>query len=274
VKKKNNQSLGKIVFHIIYNIKHEEIYKQNKRFINKIICGDCLEVMKEIPPNSIDLIVTSPPYNIGINYGVYKDNISWEDYLKWSRKWLRMCYILLKDDGRICINHYINFRDLNKISRFPIMDIRSIQEEIGFNVYKLIVWEEKTKSCLTAWGSWKSASAPYIQTPYEGILISYKNQWKKKTKGVDTISKENFIKGVSGVWNLGTNKNKEVPATFPIALPKLAIELLSFKNDIILDPFGGSGQTSMAAKATGRRYIGIELNPKFCKIARDRLKEK
>ena len=141
---------------------------------------DCVEGLKLIDDNSIDLIVTSPPYNIGIDYDTWKDNMPWGDYLEWCKQWLTECYRVLKPDGRICINHYLNFQDRwDKVSRFPLFDIQSIQHEIGFHVHKLCLWEDNTRKKFTAWGSWLSASSPYINTPYEGILISYKNQWKK-----------------------------------------------------------------------------------------------
>lgn len=241
--------------------------------VNKIYNQDCITGMKLLDDNSIDLVVTSPPYNIGIKYDIYKDIKPWNEYLSWCKEWLTEIYRVLKDDGRCCINHYINFRDLEKVDRFPLMDIRNIQEEIGFNVNKLIIWEDKTYACFTAWGSWQSASSPHIQTPYEGILISCKNQWKKINKGENTISRDDFMLGVSGVWKIGTNKNNKIPATFPIKLPQLCIELLSYKNDLVLDPFVGSGQTVFACKKTGRRFIGFEISSNYCKYINNKLKE-
>jgi len=242
--------------------------------LNIIYNEDCIKGMKKIPGNSIDLIITSPPYNIGIDYGVWKDNLEWNNYLKWIKKWLKECYRILKNDGRICINHYIAFRDSEKKDRFPLMDIRNIQEQIGFNVSKLVIWEDKSYASFTAWGSWLSASSPHIQTPYEGILISYKKQWKKLNKGETTINKEDFIKGVSGIWNLGTSKNKKVPCVFPLKLPLLCINLLSYKDDVVLDPFMGSGTTAVACKQSGRKFIGFEINPEYIKEAKRLLNKK
>jgi len=241
--------------------------------MNKILQGDCLELFPSIEDSSIDLIVTSPPYNIGIDYDNYNDYLKWSKYLEWIEKWLYECYRVLKDDGRICINHYINFQDKHeKVSRFPLMDIRNIQEKIGYNVHKLIIWDDITRKKFTAWGSWLSASAPYINTPYEGILISYKNQWKKLEKGVSTISKKDFMEDVGGVWKLGTTPGKKgTKAVFPITLPIRCIELLSYENDVVLDPFMGSGTTAVACKETNRKYIGFELSRKYIDIAKVRL---
>lgn len=241
--------------------------------MNKLYNLDCLEGFKLVEDSSIDLIVTSPPYNLGIQYDSWNDNLPWNEYLKWCKLWLKQCYRVLKDDGRICINHYIACRGADKIDKFPLIEIKTIQEQIGFKVSKIIIWEDKSRSCFTAWGSWMSASSPHIQTPYEGILVSYKKQWLKNFKGINTISKQDFIFAVSGVWDIGTSTNKDVPAVFPLKLPQLCIELLSFKDDIVLDPFVGSGTTLVAAKMLNRKYIGFELSPNYFAIAQQRLKQ-
>lgn len=239
--------------------------------LNKIYNEDCLLTLSKIDDDTIDLIVTSPPYNIGIDYDVYDDNMSWKNYLDWTNQWLSECFRVLKPDGRICINHYINFMDSqNKISRFPLMDIRNLQENIGFNVHKLIVWDDITRRKQTAWGSWLSASAPYINTPYEGILISYKHQWKKTSKGKSTINKKDFMEGVGGVWNIGTVRGK-TKACFPERLPELCINLLTYEGDLVYDPFSGSGTTPYVAKKLNRIYIGSEISEEYCKIANKRL---
>lgn len=232
---------------------------------------DCIEGMKQIDTDSIDLIVTSPPYNCGVDYDTYKDNLPWQDYLVWCKEWLSECYRVLKDDGRICINHYLCFLckdfDSNGNStecknRFPLFDIKQIMEDIGFNVDKLVIWNDPTMKNLTAWGSWLSASAPNIQTPIEGILIGYKNSWKKLTDGESTIDRDTFMEGVSGVWNLGTTVGY-TKACFPEKLPMMCIQLLTYKGDIVLDPFSGSGTTCCVADRLGRRFIGFEISESY-----------
>jgi len=93
-------------------------------FINKLIYGDCLEVMPFIPDNSIDLVVTSPPYNIGIDYGSYKDNLLWEEYYNWCKLWLKEIYRILKSDGRFCLNHYLSLGNSKERSA-PLMILNS-----------------------------------------------------------------------------------------------------------------------------------------------------
>jgi hypothetical protein len=171
------------------------------------------------------------------------------------------------------INHYIAFASpFEEDCQFPLMDFRTIQQEIGFKVHKLAIWPDRSMKKLTAWGSWLSASAPNIQTPYEGILISYKNQWKKIDKGESTIGRDLFIEGVSGIWNLGTTKGL-TKANFPERLPEMCIELLTYKGDTVLDPFMGSGTTAKVAQNTDRNFIGFEISPNYFEIANDRLVE-
>ncbi len=241
----------------------------------KLYNGDCLDGMNKLIEAGVkvDLIFTSPPYNIGIKYENYNDKLEWKEYLNWCEKWLQKCYDLLKDDGRIVINHYINFRDTEKKDRFPLFDIKTIQERIGFNVSKLIVWQDNSLSKLSAWGSWLSASSPYIQTPCEGLLVSYKKVWKRKNKGVSTISKEDFIHGVSGICKLTPETRGLTKANFPVTLPQLYIELLTYKNDIVLDPFSGSGTTAIACIETEREFYGFEISQEYYKIAEQRIKE-
>lgn len=239
--------------------------------INIIYNCDILDGFKKINDNSIDLIVTSPPYNIGLNYDSWDDNLKWEDYLNWCDKWLKECYRVLKPDGRIAINHYINLHTKNKTSEFPLMDFRNIQRNIGFNVYKLIIWDDPNMKKLCAFGSFNSASSPHIQTPFEGILISYKKDWKKIKPGKSTMENKEFINLVSGKWKIRPETKGNTIANFPIDIPKNCIQLLTYENDIVLDPFMGSGTTAIACIKTNRQYIGFEISPNYHKIAVDRI---
>jgi len=252
------------------NLKEYEFYKEENMFIYN---GDCIEVMKQLPSNSIDLCVTSPPYNLGIKYDNYHDAIGWDDYYEWCKKWLKEIYRLLKDDGRFCLNHYFSMG--NSESRHsPLMDLNWISKEVGFKHHGVAVWNDITIKKRTAWGSWLSASVPYVNSPIEGILILYKNKWGKINKGTSTIEKKEFMEACSGVWNLQPEKShSNSPAPFPISLPKRCINLLSYRNDLILDPFNGGGTTAVASKQTKRRYIGIELSEKYCKNTVKRLQQ-
>lgn len=240
--------------------------------INKIYNIDCITGLKQIDDESIDLIVTSPPYNIGIDYDVYNDNIDWDDYYRWCAEWLSECYRILKDDGRFCLNHYLSLGD-SKLRTAPLMELNQIALEEGYNHHSVAVWIDRTLAKSTAWGSWLSASAPYINSPFEGILILYKNQWEKLRKGNSTIGKDTFVELTRGIWDLPTDTKQRTKACFPVDLPLKCINLLSYENDLILDPFIGSGTTAIAAKQSNRDYIGLEISPKYVGIAKKRLKE-
>ena len=250
--------------------------------INKIHLGDCLDLLPKLDDNSVDLIVTSPPYNVGMNYANHFDMLEWDDYLEWTEKWLTECYRVLKDDGRICVNHLTNQVDrINReINRFPIMDIRNIQEKIGYNVHKLIIWDDKSE-----W-SWKSkpeeyldndtelvsAKKPFIRTPYESILISSKKDWTKFSDGIDTISESEFKKATKQVWKIPTTEgHKHIASWGTLELPKRCIELLSYQNDVVLDPFSGGGSTALVCKETNRQFIGFDVSRNSVDLTNQRL---
>lgn len=126
---------------------------------------------------------------------------------------------------------------------------------------------------MTAWGSWLSASSPYIRLPYEGILISYKNQWKKKDKGTSTITKDEFIEGVSGIWKIRPETHGYTKANFPVELPERCIKLFTYQEDCVIDMFMGSGSTAIAALKTGRDFIGCDISSNYCDIANKRIED-
>jgi site-specific DNA-methyltransferase (adenine-specific) len=238
----------------------------------KLIHGDCLEEMRKIPDKSVDLVITSPPYNCGIDYGEYKDNLSWDDYLSWCEEWILLIRRLLKPDGRFAINVLFEMGiEENKRRVSPYVEFFNIITGAGPNVFGSPLWVDSHRVKYTAWGSWMSASSPYIYNPYEVILIGYNKQWKKENKGKSTIGKEDFMMGCSGIWKLKTQTKQITPASFHKDLPSLCINLLSYEVDTILDPFMGSGTTGIACKELGRDFIGIEISKEYYDIAVNRI---
>ena len=247
----------------------------NKENIS-IYKGDILKVSK-IPNSSIDLIITSPPYNVDIHYNTNKDNLLYKDYLKFTEKWLSKCYKLAKDDGRFCLNIPL---DKNKGGQQSICaDVTAIAKKVGWKYHSTIIWNEGNISRRTAWGSWLSASAPYVIAPVEVILVLYKKSWKKIRDNKDKkndITKEEFMSWTNGLWTFSGQNKKGAgghPAAFPIELPKRCIKLFSFIGDTILDPFLGSGSTLIAAHLNNRKGMGVDIDKGYCDIAIQRLEQ-
>lgn len=240
--------------------------------LNKIYNEDCINTMYKIPDNSVDLILTSPPYNIGIDYDSYNDKMGWDEYFEWCEKWIKECFRILKDDGRIAINHYLSLGNTDyRVS--PLSKFNEMMIEIGFKHHSLAVWTDITLSNRCAWGSWISASSPYINSPFEGVLIMYKNKWKKNKKGISDILKEDFIKLTRGIWDIKTETRGLTKANFSVDFAEKCIKLLSYQEDIIYDPFMGSGTTAFVCDNNNRFYIGSELSPNYVNIANKRIEQ-
>lgn len=226
----------------------------------------------KIDKATIDLIVTSPPYNLSIDYNTYDDEIAYEEYLQWTEKWLAKALTLSKEDGRMCVNIPLEHNKNGRQSMYA--DFVSLAKKAGWKYQSSIIWNKANVSKRTAWGSWLSASAPYVTAPVEMIVVFYKNIWKKHSKGESDITKEEFIEWTNGLWTFpGESKKKvEHPAPFPITLPTRCIKLFSYVNDTVLDPFMGSGTTVVAAKRFSRKAIGVELDNKYFKLATKRIR--
>ena len=263
----------------------------------KIINGDCIEEMSKLPEGCIDLIVTSCPYGVSIKYDVHDDDVEFEEYKVFSKNWLSEAYKVLKDDGRIALNIPYEINRQSKGGRiFFVSEIYQIMKEIGFQFFGIVDLEEQSphRSKTTAWGSWMSPSSPYIYNPKECVILAYKKhhikkvkgepQWtgvptdieqedgtiKKKTVYLEEDKKE-FMELVFGQWKYFADTKSLTKATFSMDIPSKAIKILSYKNDIVLDPFMGSGTSAVSAEINDRRWLGIELSPNYAEIARKRV---
>lgn len=220
----------------------------------------------------IDLIITSPPYNVDIQYNSNKDDLSYEEYLEFSEKWLSNCFNWSKNQARFLLNIPL---DKNKGGQKSVgADLTKIAQKVGWKYHSTIIWNEGNISRRTAWGSWLSASAPYVIAPVELIVVLYKGEWKKTTgtKKSD-ITKEEFMEWTNGLWTFNGESKKRIghPAPFPLQLPHRGVKLFSFTRDVIFDPFAGSGTTIIAAENNNRIGIGLEIDENYCELAKNRI---
>ena len=238
---------------------------------NKIYCKDSCSMI-EIPDNSVHLMITSPPYNVGKDYD---QNLSLGEYLELMEKVFREVFRVLVWGGRACIN-------VANLGRKPYLPLHAYLTQIMINIGYLmrgeIIWDKGSSSGVsTAWGSWRSPSNPILRDTHEYILIFSKGSFSRlKSKSKESsISKEEFLEFTKSIWHFPAESAKKVnhPAPFPIELPYRLIQLYSYKNDVILDPFCGSGTTCLAAKKTERFYVGYDIDENYVENARRRLQQ-
>jgi site-specific DNA-methyltransferase (adenine-specific) len=230
------------------------------------------EEMLELPDNSIHLMVTSPPYNVGKDYD---QDLSLEEYLAFLKGVWAEVYRVLVPGGRACINvANLGRKPYLPLHAFLVRDLLELQ----FLMRGEIIWDKgASASASTAWGSWQSASNPTLRDTHEYILVFSKASYSRKRPDgrKDTIAKDEFLEYTRSVWTFPAQSARKVghPAPFPVELPYRLIQLYSYEGEVVLDPFMGSGQTALAARKSGRRYVGYETNAGYVKRARARIAE-
>jgi DNA modification methylase len=245
-----------------------------ERLLDCILTGDSEAVLKELPPNCIDLIFTSPPYNFGLGYDIVEDGIHWERYFSKLFAIFDECIRVLKFGGRIIVNIQPLFSDY--IPSHHIISQHFMKRKL---IWKgEILWEKHNFNCkYCAWGSWKSPSSPYLKYTWEFLEVFCKGDIKKagEKEKID-ITDEEFKRWVVARWSIAPERGMgafDHPAMFPEELAERVLKLFSYEGDIILDPFNGTGTTTTVAKKWKRRYIGIDTSEKYCLTARKRLEE-
>jgi len=272
-----------------------------KDIIGDIHCSESVKFMNEMPEKSVDLIVTSPPYGVGIDYDNWDDDKYFDEYMRFTREWLGATYRVLRDDGRIAVNIPYEINRQKKGGRiFFSSEIWQVMKQLGFGFFGIVDLEESSphRSKTTAWGSWMSPSAPYIYNPKECVILAYKNLPKKQVKGTpqwegeyqmvpnekiegefrkklvyDEKDKKDFMSLVFGQWNYFADTQQKTKATFSLDIPYRAIKILSYKEDLVFDPFNGSGTTCLAAEMLGRPWLGCDISPNYVEVAKERIKE-
>lgn len=226
--------------------------------------------MQQIPNDSIHLMVTSPPYNVGKDYD---EDLSLKEYLGFLSEVFREVYRVLVPGGRACIN-------IANLGRKPYLPLNALISQLMLDLNFLmrgeIIWNKAASaSSSTAWGSWLSAANPTLRDVHEYILVFSKGTFKRPNpeKRHATISKEDFLECSKSVWTFPAESAKKIghPAPFPIELPRRLIQLYTFLDEVILDPFIGSGQTALAALETGRHFVGFEINEEYASLAEQRI---
>jgi len=236
--------------------------------LNKIYCKSS-EVMDEIPDNSVHLMITSPPYNANKEYD---EDLTLEEYRELLYTVFRETYKKLVPGGRACIN-------VANLGRKPYIPLHSYIIEdmlkMGYLMRGEIIWDKgSSASPSTAWGSWMSASNPVLRDVHEYILIFSKDSFsRKKGNKENTITRDQFLEWTKSVWTFPAVSAKSIghPAPFPEELPYRLIQLYSFKGDVVLDPFCGSGTTCLAALKSDRYYIGYDIKQEYVELANKRI---
>jgi len=234
-----------------------------------------------LPAASVQLIVTSPPYNLGKDYGVARDDATYRSYLAWARVWCQELERVLEPGGRLCLNIpldiNVGFDDGGKrrTSKQPVLAdfTELLVRDLGFVYNTTILWLEGNVSRRTAWGSWLSASDPWVNTAAEAILVLSRGQRRRAGKGkTSDVARADFLDWTLGLWTFPGQNTAQYnhPAPFPEELPRRLIHLFSFREDLVLDPFVGTGTTCRVAKTLGRRSIGVEIEPRYCEVAAQR----
>ncbi len=228
------------------------------------------EDMRHLPDNSVHLMVTSPPYNVGKEYD---QDWTLEQYLAFLRKVWREVYRVLVPGGRACIN----IANLGRKPYIPLHAFLALDlAQLGFLMRGEIIWNKSASAgSSTAWGSWQSASNPALRDVHEYILVFSKGAFRRPNpqKRASTIQRDEFLAYTKSVWEFPTVSARKVghPAPFPVELPRRLIALYTFEGEVVLDPFMGSGQTALAARRSGRTFVGYEINPEYIALAETRL---
>jgi DNA modification methylase len=247
---------------------------------NKIILGDCLDVLKTIPDNSVSLIFTSPCYGVGINYDNNSDNMLYQDYLDWLKNIFIECKRVLRVGGRLAINMAITNRQEDKNKEYiRILGkyLGNMMEEIDMLPFAEIIWyKQDSAGKKTSWGSYCSCSTPIIRSTHEFIYVFSKEQYKLEGDIEESdMEPDEFHQWTFSTWFIQpeTTRPGNHPVAFPLELAKRVIKLYSYRNDVVLDPFSGSGTTCLAAYLLNRKYIGIDISKKYCDFAENRIEK-
>jgi modification methylase len=226
--------------------------------------------MPQVADNSVALMVTSPPYHVGKDYDT---DTSFDEYLDLLRQVFAETYQKLQPGGRAVVN----VANLGRRPYVPLSHlVTGIMLDIGYFMRGEVIWQKaKGAGGSCAWGSWKSAANPVIRDVHEYLLCFSKGRFDRARKGESTIGRDEFLDSTISIWQLPPESAKRVnhPAPFPVSIPKRLIEFYTYQDDLVLDPFMGSGSTAVAAVETGRSWVGYDIDPAYAAITRERVRD-
>ncbi len=240
--------------------------------MNKVICGDALEILRKVPDNFIHLVITSPPYNLDKPYINYKDRKDYNEYFEWMYQIWKATKRILVNGGRLCINYGENKRQDITYPPYSAFTRQCIELEMLYR--GTIIWNKNSAAKHCAWGSWKSCSNPHIVPRHEYIIIFSKDKFRLEgDKDRCDLTSEEFMKYTRSIWTFTPESRKKIghPAPFPEELVYRLIKFYSYQDNIVLDMFAGSGTVGVVAKKLGRNFVLIDNCKEYCKIAEDRI---
>ncbi|MHB8565874.1 MAG: DNA-methyltransferase [Nitrososphaerales archaeon] len=237
---------------------------------NQIINDNALAVLSKLPENSVHMAITSPPYNLGLPYDVYVDEKDYGDYRSSLKKIWKETFRTLVDGGRFALNIApTGISDFKEVHHDLVADVKSA----GFTLRTEILWYKQNMGRHTAWGSWASPSNPHIIPSWEYVFVFHKNSPKLEGVKVDIdITPEEFQRFSDGFWDIRPEvKRNGHPAPFPEELIYRLVKFYTYRGNICLDMFGGTGTVALVALKTSRKYISIDISEQYCNIANNRI---
>lgn len=234
---------------------------------DRIYCASS-DDMCHVPSGSVGLAFTSPPYNVGKDYD---DDLGLDEYLGLIQRVGKEVFRVLRPGGRYVIN-------IANLGRKPYIPLHArfydVHTSVGFLPMGEIIWvKAKGASGSCAWGSWKSAKGPRLRDLHEYLLVFAKQSYSRPDVGKSDIDRDEFMASTLSVWTIPAESAKRVghPAPFPVELATRVVKLYSYVDDVVLDPFSGSGTTCLAAALSDRHYVGYDISDKYCDLAQERI---
>ncbi|MGP8078619.1 MAG: DNA-methyltransferase [Thermoplasmata archaeon] len=237
---------------------------------DRIVLGDARAELARLPAESVHLAITSPPYNVKIAYRGYADDRPLQEYLAWLKQvWAELLRVLVPG-GRFVLN----------VAPTSIKDFRPIHHDLsrglrdlGYIMRTEIIWYKQTMGRRTAWGSWRSPSNPHIVPSWEYVLVFSKDRWRLEgEKDQIDISPREFEQFSDGFWKIPPERRRNGhPAPFPEELIERLVKFYSYRGNVVLDMFGGTGTVAAVARRLGRHYVHIDASEEYCRLAAARV---